>query len=412
MHLYRYLLTAQLVHRFLQQPHVHVESDRGYMPVLLTAEDVACASQLEIQRRDPESRAEIAELFQRGQTLPGHFAQLGVLRHQQIRICPPIGPSHAAAQLIELREAIPFGVLDDHRVCQRDVQPVLHDGGAHEHVVFVAHEAEQHALQLRFTHLSVAYAYAAVRQQLLNHGCTHEDGVHAVVHEIHLAAAAELLVDGAADQLRIEWGDDGVNGEAVLGGRLDHRHVANTQQRHVQGARNRGGAHGEHVHVFTELLQPLLVTHAKTLFLVDDQKPQIAEFHVFRQQPVGADHHVHLTGSGVLEHLFHLLGGDEAAEHFHPHGERGEAPPEGLEVLERKHGGGSENRHLLAVAERLEGRAHGHFGLAVPDVAAQQAVHGMLVFHVALDLLYGIELVFGGCELEGVLEFALPVRIR
>ena len=55
-------------------------------------------------------------------------------------------------------------------------------------------------------------------------------------------------------------------------------------------------------------------------------------------------------------------------------------------MLEREHRGGREHGHLLAVAQRLEGGAHGDFGLAEADVAAEQAVHGMRDFHVALDL--------------------------
>ena len=92
-------------------------------------------------------------------------------------------------------------------------------------------------------------------------------------------------------------------------------------------------------------------------------------------------------------------------------GNGGEAALEGLEVLEREHGGGREHGHLLAVAQRLEGRAHGDFGFAEADVAAEQPVHGMRRFHVALDFLGGGDLVLGFGELEGVLEFALPVGV-
>ena len=44
-------------------------------------------------------------------------------------------------------------------------------------------------------------------------------------------------------------------------------------------------------------------------------------------------------------------------------------------MLEREHRGGREHRHLLAIAQRLERRAHGDFGLAVAHVAAEQAIH-------------------------------------
>ena len=80
-------------------------------------------------------------------------------------------------------------------------------------------------------------------------------------------------------------------------------------------------------------------------------------------------------------------------------------------MLKRQHGRRREERDLLAVHHRLERGAHRDFGLAVADVAAQQAIHRRRRFHVALDvgdrrLLIGRQLV-----LERVLELLLPVRI-
>ncbi len=72
---------------------------------------------------------------------------------------------------------------------------------------------------------------------------------------------------------------------------------------------------------------------------------------------------------------------------------------------------GREHGHLLAVAQRFERRAHGDFGFAEAYVAAEQAVHGMRRFHVALDFFSGGYLIFGFGELEGVFEFALPVGV-
>jgi len=55
-------------------------------------------------------------------------------------------------------------------------------------------------------------------------------------------------------------------------------------------------------------------------------------------------------------------------------------------VLERENRRGREEGDLRAVHHRLEGGTQGHFGLAVPDVAAEQAIHGRRLFHVVLDV--------------------------
>ena len=89
-----------------------------------------------------------------------------------------------------------------------------------------------------------------------------------------------------------------------------------------------------------------------------------------------------------------------------------EALLESFEVLEGEDRGGREHGDLLVVADGLEGGAHGDFGLAVADVAAEQAIHGLGGFHVALDVGDGLSLVFGLVELEGVFELARRIRCR
>ncbi len=101
----RHFFAFQLVHRLLQQPDVHVEADRADVPVLFAAQNVAGAAQLQIERRDLEPRAQVAEFLQRGQPLARDLAQLRVGGNQQIRIRAPIRPAHAAAQLVQLRQA-------------------------------------------------------------------------------------------------------------------------------------------------------------------------------------------------------------------------------------------------------------------------------------------------------------------
>ena len=88
-----------------------------------------------------------------------------------------------------------------------------------------------------------------------------------------------------------------------------------------------------------------------------------------------------------------------------------EAAFEGLEMLEAEYGGRRQHRHLAAILHRLEGRAHGHFGLAVAHVAHQQAIHRQGRFHVALDVGDGRDLVLGLVVIESVFELPLKVVV-
>jgi len=160
-----------------------------------------------------------------------------------------------------------------------------------------------------------------------------------------------------------------------------------------------------------ELLDALLVRHAESLLLVDDEQAEIAEGDVFGEEPVRADDDVDAPGGQVGDDRLLLRLAAEAAHHLDAHGKAGEPLLERLLMLEGQHGRWSQKRDLLAVHDGLECRAHRDLGLAVAHVAAEEPVHGRRELHVVFDvgdrrLLVGGQLVF-----EGVLELALPVRV-
>ena len=111
------------------------------------------------------------------------------------------------------------------------------------------------------------------------------------------------------------------------------------------------------------------------------------------------------------DRLLLLLGGAEAAEHIDLEREGGEALLEGIEVLEGQHRRRRKHGDLAIVADGLESGAHGDFGFAVADIAAEQAVHRRRGFHVVLDVDDGAHLVVGLVELEGIFELALPFGV-
>ena len=169
------------------------------------------------------------------------------------------------------------GAVDDDGVGERDVEAVLDDGGGDEDVVLVIHEGEHDAFELGLRQLAVADDDAGGGDLLADHGGELVDGFDAVVDEVDLAAALEFHLDGGADELFIELGDDGLDGHAVLGRGLDDGHVAQAHQGHVQGARDGRGGHGEHVDGGAHLLQAFLVADAEALLFVDDEEAEILE---------------------------------------------------------------------------------------------------------------------------------------
>ena len=121
-----------------------------------------------------------------------------------------------------------------------------------------------------------------------------------------------------------------------------------------------------------------------------------------------ADDDIYRSIQEAFEHLGLLRRGAETAEHLDRDREGGQALGKGLIVLLGEDGGGHQDRDLLAVHHRLEGRAQGHFRLAIADIAANQAVHGLAGFHVILDRLDGHELVGGFLVGKSSLQLHLP----
>ena len=177
-------------------------------------------------------------------------------------------------------------------------------------------------------------------------------------------------------------------------------------QRHLQRARDRRRAHRDHVDLELELAQQLLLLDAEALLLVDHQQPEVLRAHVARQQPVRADQDVDLALREALDRLA-LLGGRAEPRHVLDH-ERlvAQALGERAVVLlgedRRRH----EHHHLLAVAGGLDRGAQRDLGLAVADVAADQAVHRPLGLHVGDHVLDRVALVGRLAVREAGLEVA------
>ena len=80
-------------------------------------------------------------------------------------------------------------------------------------------------------------------------------------------------------------------------------------------------------------------------------------------------------------------------------------------MLLRQHGRGHEHRDLLPVHDGLERGAKCDLGLAVADVADDQAIHRTGQLHVALHVLDRRELIGRLGERERILHLDLPRRV-
>jgi len=226
-----------------------------------------------------------------------------------------------------------------------------------------------------------------------------------------LTLAGQLAPDRRPDLAGVEGSGEGEDRVTLLGRGGDDAHLADPGDRHLQGARDRGGAHRQHIDVEPQLLQRLLVFDPEALLLVDDHQTQVLERDLVGQQPVSADDHIDGAVGETGDHLLLLGVGLEPAQGGHRDREAGVAIREGGVVLLDQQRRGHQDGDLLAVHDRLEGCPDGDLGLAVADVAADQPVHRHDPLHIGLDFGDRGQLVRGFDVGEGVLELSLPDRV-
>ncbi len=220
------------------------------------------------------------------------------------------------------------------------------------------------------------------------------------------------LVDGSDPVVDVEGLPVAQHLAPLLGRGEDRRHLPDACQAHLQRARDRGGAHGQHVDVGAHRLDVLLVLDTEALFLVDHDQAEVLPGHTGLQQPVRADHDVDRPVLHAFEHRARLGGAGEPGQALHGDREPGHPLGEGLQVLVGQQGRRHQHRHLFAVLYRLERCPHGDLGLAVADVTADHPVHRDRLLHVRLDLGDRRHLVDGLGESERVLHLGLPRRVQ
>ena len=114
-------------------------------------------------------------------------------RHQQIGVSALVGAAHSPAKLIQLGKAESVRAIDQNRVGARNVQAVFDDGGGHQDVGFVANKLQHDGFQFFFAHLAVSDDHAGLGHQLGDQAAQRIDGLHAIVDEIDLAIARQLV---------------------------------------------------------------------------------------------------------------------------------------------------------------------------------------------------------------------------
>ena len=159
---------------------VQLETDCGDLAVLLLAEQVAGAANLEVAHRELEPRAEVLQVADDVESLVGLLGERarGRIHHVGVGALPRA--PDAAAQLVQLREPETVRVIDHDGVRVGNVEPGLDDGRAQQHVDLAVAEPAHHRREHPFRHLPVRNLDARLgheRAEPIGHGLDARDTV-------------------------------------------------------------------------------------------------------------------------------------------------------------------------------------------------------------------------------------------
>jgi hypothetical protein len=273
---------------------------------------------------------------------------------------------------VELGQAEPLGLLDDHDAGVGDVDPHLDNRGGDEHRELAVGEVGHHRVLLRRRHLAVDQAHARsdgaleVDRPLLGRRQIADLALRDQWADPEGLGAGDRDVAQAADHLAHAVHGDGPGRDRRAAGRLlvDAADVEVAVHREFQRSRDRRGRHGQQVRALALGLQPLALGHAEAMLLVDHHQLEALESDVVLEEGVGADRHLHLSGGQRAQ----LLGPRRALV---APGEQDDAdavgakrPGDGFVVLAGQDFRGRHQGVLTAGRGHIGHGAHCHHGLA------------------------------------------------
>ena len=171
--------------------------------------------------------------------------------------------------------------MDDHRVRIWDIKTGLNDRCRHKHIGIAVDKIKHDLLELVLRHLSVCIDDVCRRNELLDLSCNLLDVLDTIIYIVNLSAPRKLTIDRLANHLLVVLHHISLDWNSVNRRFFEHAHITDSDKAHMQSPRNRRRRHCQNIDIFLELFDFLFVRDTKALFLIDDQKTEILEFHIF-----------------------------------------------------------------------------------------------------------------------------------
>src|SRR5687768_14276468 len=153
------------------------------------------------------------------------------------------------------------------------------------------------------------------------------------------------------------------------------------------------------------------MSDAETLLLVYNEKPQLRQLHIVRQDAMRPDQNVNVAFFAFLDHGFLFLCASKPRQEIDVRRKRRKPLAERFVMLVRKNGCRRKDRHLLAVHDRFERCPHRNLRFSVSDIADYQAIHRSGSLHILLYIVDRRGLIDRKFVWKRILKLSLPRRV-
>ena len=166
---------------------------------------------------------------------------MALRRRDQIAEGLSVAPPDPTPHLVQIGQAEVLGLVDQNGIGIGDVQSVLHNGRADQHIEASFHEAQEQLFQFLSLHLTVPYGHPCIWYDPLDHARHFSDVLHPVVYEEDLSATFEFEGNGIPDPGLIKGDELGVDRLAIGRWRGHDAEVTCGHQGKLQGPRDGSG---------------------------------------------------------------------------------------------------------------------------------------------------------------------------
>ena len=283
----------------------------------------------------------------------------------------------AAAQLMQIGQAVAIGLVDEDRVGVGNVQPALDDRRGQQHVEAVVDEIDHHLFQLALGHLAVADGDAGLGHDLpqvgwppfrcRGRGCGRKRSAR---RDSIRARSAWRISSGSNRVTRVSTARRSSGGVS----RFEMSRTPSSDMCSVRGM-------GVAVIVSTSIVCRRALSRSFTSTPNRCSSSMTSRPRLSKWTSCWASRCVPMTMSTAADRRapsstrFCWVGGAEPRQGGDGERKGGHPVAERAQMLLGQDRGRHQHGHLVAGVDRLERGPHGHFGLAEADVAAEQPVH-------------------------------------